>query len=627
VTDSRRLLSACLSWLVCFLPASGQQSVIAPIAPIAPDANALLRPYLPKIVPPVRLGNSDRLAALVKAGQLYLSLDDALALALENNIDLEIARYSPITAALRVTRAEAGGALPGVPSGSAQAGGVTSGQGVLGSQAAAGASSGGGARGGGGDGNASITQIGPVTQNLDPTIQVTTTFGHRTTPQPNSVQSRTPALVQDQSNFTTSWQQGLLSGGNFSLSMRGNNLTENSPTNILNPSTATSISLNFQHNLLQGFGRAMNGRNITIARMNAATSPITFKNQVIAVVLSVVNAYYALAAASEDVRAKRSSLETAQTFVKDSTRRYEVGALAGVDLIPAESQAAAARRDLLIAETSLRQNETRLKALLSRNGTGNPLLASARIIPTDRLSMPGKDDIPPLESLLATALANRGDIALRKSGLETTQVSLLGTRSAILPRVVGFASTSQQGLAGTAVPPAPGSNSRPADPYFVGGLGTALGQSIRRNFPSENGGVFFQAPLRNRQANADQAIDELQFRQAQLGVQKDINQVQVDLMNAVVAIEQARARYETAAKNVQLAQLLLDAEQKKFQLGAATSFSVLQQQRGLVAAQSAATATLVSYRNARTALSQALGTTLEDNRISIAEAQAGRLTR
>jgi outer membrane protein TolC len=618
VTLRRQILSAALCGLVSLPPAIAQQ---AGIAPQAPAANVLFRPYLPQSVPPVRPGNSPRLAELVKAGQLYLSIDDAIALALENNIDLEIARYSPIAAALRVTRAEAGGALPGVPSGASQAGSVASGQGVLGSQAAAGVSGGGGAGSiSRGTGNASITQIGPITQNLDPTIQQTSTFGHRTIPQSNAVQSRTLALIQDQRNFTTSIQQGLLSGGNLSLSFRANDLKENSPSNILNPSVATSLTLTLQHNLLQGLGRAVNGRTITISRINLRTAPLTFKSQVIAVVTSVLNAYYSLVGSMEDARAKRAALETARQFVKDSERRIEVGTLAGVDLISAQSQEAAAQRDLVISETAVSQNELRLKNLISRNGLADPLLATARVIPTDRLTVAGKDDLPPFETMLASAIANRPDIALNKASLESAEISSLGTRSAILPRLVGFGTTSQQGLAGT-----PRSvNGAGPDPYFLGGLGTAMGQSLRRNFPSLNGGAFFQAPLGNRQALADQAIDQLQLRQSQLGLQKTLNQVQVDLLNAVVAIEQARARYQAAAKNRELASALLEAEQKKYQLGASTPFNVMQQQRNLAAAQAAETAALVAYRNARTGLEQALGSTLEAHNISIQAAAAGR---
>ncbi|MBI4891529.1 MAG: TolC family protein [Acidobacteria bacterium] len=618
----RQFMAFALSAFLCVPPVGAQQATS--IDPIKPQGDFFVRPYQAQELPPVRLSNSTRLGNLIKAGQLYLSLDDAIALALENNIDLEIARYSPISAALRVTRSEAGGALPGVPSSASQAGSVASGQGVLGSQSAAGVSGGGGngsiSRGGG---NASISQLGPVTQNLDPIVQYTATFGHRTVPQANDVQSRTTALVQDTRNSTLNIQQGMLTGGTLSFGFRSNYLNENSPTNILNPSTATSFSLNLQHNLLQGFGRAVNSRTITVSRINLKTSPLTFKTQVISVVNNVVSAYISLVAATDDVRAKQSALETAETFFKDSTRRVDVGSLAGVDLIAAEREAASARRDLIISQTTQSQTELRLKNLLSRDGIANPAFAAARIIPTDRLTIPDRDDLPTQEALVAQAMANRADLALRKSSIETTKISSLGTTSALLPRVVGFVGTSQQGLAGTARTVA----GNTADPYFVGGLGTALGQSLRRNFPSENGGAFMQATIRNRAASADQAIDELQLRQSELGIQKDLNQVQVDIMNAVVAIQQARVRFEASAKNRELADLLLEAEKKKFALGASTPFNVLQQQRGLTVAQAAETSALVGYRNARIALDLAIGATLESNHVAIEEAVAGRSSR
>jgi hypothetical protein len=237
----------------------------AAIGPVKPAASILFRPYEAVDVPAVRLADSDRLHALIRDGKLYLTAQDAIALALENNIDLEIARYAPISAAWRVTRAEAGGALPGVPSAASQTTSVASGQGVLGSQAAAGVQGGGSSSATRSSGNASISQIGPVTQNLDTTIQETTTFSHQTTPQPNTVQSLTSALVQNQRTYTGSIQQGLLSGGSLSITYSDHYLNENSPTDVLNPSVAPNLSFSLQHNLLNGFGTEVGGRTITIS--------------------------------------------------------------------------------------------------------------------------------------------------------------------------------------------------------------------------------------------------------------------------------------------------------------------------------------------------------------------------
>lgn len=629
MTRLRQAAAAGLVWLMA-MPAPAQ--VGAGIEPVRPQAGVFLRPYQAQTVPPARLGNSERLRSLIRAGHLYLTVQDAIALTLENNIDLEIARYSPVLARVRLTRAEAGGALPGVPSAAAQAGTVASGQGVLGTQSAAGVAGGGTERVSRGAGNAQITQLGPVTQNLDPTIQSTTTYAHRSIPQPNAVQSLTPVLVQDLVNTSYSVQQGLLSGGNFTLSLRGNWLDENSPSNLLNPSWATTLSLSVQHNLLQGFGRAVNARTITVSRINLRTSDEQFRSQVIAAVDAALNAYYSLLASGEEVKARRSALETAERFVKESRRRYELGALAGVDVLPAESQEAAARRDLIVAETTHGQNELRLKNLISRNGVADPELRAARIVLLDSLSAPAAEPLPDLPALVEKAMQRRPDVLVRKAGVESAEVSALGTKSAILPRLIAFGTTTQQGLAGTGrtvtqVTPGQPPRVQQPDPYFVGGFGTALGQSFRRNFPAINGGAFFQAPLRNRQGTADQAVDELQLRQSQLQLAQFLLQVQVDLTNALAAAEQARTRWEAAAKNLDLARALLEAEEKKFSTGVSTPFEVVQQQRQAAQAQAAEAAARAAWHSARLALERAAGTTLETYGISLDEARRGEVAR
>src|SRR5689334_1917515 len=606
----------CIFWPVSL--ASAQHASIEPVRPAAP---VLWRPYLAPDVPPVRVANTAPLRDLVRAGKLYLTAQDAIALALENNIDLEVARYDPIAWAWRVERAEAGGALPGVPSGASQAVSVANGQGVLGSQAAAGVGGGGGNLGGRGTTNATISQIGPVTQNLDPTIQEATTFSHRTIPQPNSVQSLTAALIQDQRIYSGSLQQGLLTGGSVSGTYTDHYLNENAPSDVLNPSSAANLSVFFQHNLLQGFGVAVNARNITVAKINLQTSDLNFKTQIIGTVVNVLNTYYALVADYEDVKAKNSAVEVAQKFWEDTKKQVLIGTLTGIDATRAESQVATSQRNLVISQASLRQHELQLKNLISRTGSDDPVVANAQIVPLDRIVIPAADDLPPLKELVQTAMANRSDLAAEKAGLKTAEVSALGSKNGVLPTLVAFGDTSQAGLAGKPRPVVAGGFVEPPDPYFVGGAGTALGQIFRRNFPSEGGGAFFGTPIRNRQALADQGIDQLQLRVQQLTNQKDLKQAEVDILNAVVALRQARARSDAAVQNRILQQQLFDAEQKKFSLGASTPYNVVQQQRDLAAAQSTEIAALATYMNARLVLDRTLGTTLETNHISIAEAR------
>jgi outer membrane protein TolC len=594
------------------------------IAPVRPQAPIIIRPYMAVIVPPVRLANSPRLSELVRAGMLYLTAQDAIALALENNIDIEVSRYNPFISEWNLERAQAGGALPGVPSGASQAGSVASGQGVAGSQAAAGVSVP-GARSNGSGSNATISQIGPVTQNLDPIVQENSTFSHLSSPQPDEVQSGVFNLIQSTHVYSGSYQQGLLLGGIATVSYSDHYLSENASSDLLNPTVAPSVSVSLQQNLLRGFGIAANARTITVARMNLNTTELNFKTQVISVVSQVLNAYYNLAADYEDLRAKRNASETAQGFLNDVKRQIEIGSVAPTDLIAAEAQAASSAQAVVDSDVAAQRQELSLKNLISRTGPADPVLANARIVPTDSIAIPPADHLFPIDQLVRQALANRSDLASELAGEKASEVNSLGTRNGILPTLDGFAVESQAGLAGTPRTVTVDGFSQSGDKYFAGGAGNALGQVFRRNFPTEQAGAFYQEPIRNRQAQADYAIDLLSLRQTQLGNRKDLNQVEVDVRNNVVALQQAGARYDAAIKNRELQQELLDAEQKRFRLGASTPYNVALQQRDLIAAQSAAVAALVAYSNARVSLDQTLGITLEANHVSMDEVKRGKI--
>ncbi len=620
----RRRVAIALCWCCSVQFAPAQQASIQPVRPSAP---IVARPYLPAEVPPVRLGNSGRLSQLIRAGTLYLTLQDAIALALENNIDIEVARYNPILSTWQLERAQAGGALPGVPSGAAQAGSVASGQGVAGSQAAAGVTGTGGSAAAGGTANATISQIGPVTQNLDPTIQETSTFSHKTVPQFNVVQSITPVLISNTRVYSGAYQQGFLSGGSITVNYTDHYLNENAPSDLLNPSVAPNLSFSFQHNLLRGFGIAVNSRTITVAKINLNTSDLNFKTQVIGTVAQVVNLYYALVAGYQDVKVRQSAVGLAQTLYEDNQKQVAIGSLIPLDVTRAEAQLAATRRDLLNSQTSLQQQELQLKNLISRTGVADPALRNARIVPLDRIEMPAQDNLAPLPELVQRAVANRSDIAAEQAGVRTAEISALGTRNGILPNAQVFGGESQAGLAGTPHTVITRAGSQSPDAYFIGGMGNALGQIFRRNFPTERIGAFFATQVGNHLAQSDYGIDQLQLRQRQLSVQKDINQVAVDVANSVVALRQARARYEAAVQNRELSQQLLAAEQKKYSLGASVPYNVIQQQRDLAAAQSSEIAALVSYSNARVSLDRTLGTILDANHVSIAEAQSGSVGR
>jgi outer membrane protein len=593
------------------------------IEPVRPDAPILWRPYIAPTVPPVRNGNSSRLEGLIRAGKLYLTAQDAIALTLENNIDLEVDRYDSSMLAWRLERAQAGGALPGVPNGASQVSSVASGQGVLGSEVAAGLGSLASGNNNKGTVNATVTQVGPVTATLDPTIQEATTFSHTSSLQADPILSEVTNLIQGQRVNTGSYQQGFLFGGSVNVGFTDHYLNENAPTDVLNPSGSSSLSISVQQNLLQGLGVPVNARTINVAKINLSMSDVNFKAQVSGTVISVLNTYYSLAADYDDMKAKQDAVETAQRFYDESVQRRDLGALAELDVVTARNQIATARQNLVNSQAAVQQQELQLKNLISRTGTGEKLIADVESVPLDHISVPASDDLPPIRELAKKALENRPDLIVERENLRAAGISALGTINGLLPTAQVLASASNQGLAG--VPRTVGGVTPNA--FVVGGIGTELGQIARRDFPSESIGAYLALQVYDRQAEADYAIDQLQLRQQALTTAKDLNQAQVDVTNAVVALRQARARYDAAVQNRILEEQLLTAEQRKFALGASTSYNVVQQQRDLSAAHSAEIAAMATYESARLNLDQVTGATLDANHVSLSEAKSGKVAR
>ena len=234
------------------------------------------------------------LNSLLRAGKLYLTVQDAIALAIENNLDLEIDRYGPLLAQSALERAQAGGPIRGVPSASAQVSSVNAGVGVNGSTQSAGLSGGGGGGSGGSRGNAAIQQVGAITPNLDPVLQSTTTQAHLTQPQANTVLSQTNALIQSVRTTNTTVQMGLLSGGMVQFRNYEQSFKENAPSDTLNPAVGPHMDLAFQHSLLQGFGVKLNDRGIRIAKINTGASLESFRSQLLDLVANVLNSYWDL---------------------------------------------------------------------------------------------------------------------------------------------------------------------------------------------------------------------------------------------------------------------------------------------------------------------------------------------
>jgi outer membrane protein len=397
----------------------------------------------------------------------------------------------------------------------------------------------------------------------------------------------------------------------------------------LNPSTSSALSLNITQNLLQGFGIAVNARNIHIAKNNREVSDLQFKSQVINIVAAIINLYWDLVSFGEDVKVRQQAVDLNEKLLSDNRKQVEIGTLAPIEIVRAEAELASAQQDLTIAQTRVLQQETILKNALSRNGVASPSVAEARIVPTDRIQVPQTEAIQPIQDMMAEALRSRPEISQRRIQLVNDRINLNGSRSQLLPNLDLVVNLANNALTGqvSSLALLPGSPPRQVTPFFIGGYGNALSQIFGRNFPDYNIGFQLNIPLRNRAAQADMLLDQLTVRQREIGIQQLENQIRVDVQNALIALQQSRATYLAANKTRVFREQTLDAEQKKYALGASTIFNVILVQRDLAQAQSAEVNALSSYSRARVQLDTATGQTLNNNNISVSEAFQGTVTR
>jgi outer membrane protein TolC len=567
-------------------------------------------PYRPPAVPDPNLVNSEHLSSLLRAGNLYLSLRDTLALALENNIDLEIQRYVPRMAEAEVLRTRAGGYAPttvgtSVLPGPASVGGIAPNSGLQAYQVAG------------------LTQIGPIAPGLDPVLVGSANWAHSTAPQSNTVTTGTSALIQRQDTNALSVQQYFLTGTQVSLGLNDSTVFTNSNHSAISPGTTSGLNLTVSQHLLQGFGPGLNGRQIHIAKNNREVSDLTFKAQVITTIVAVAALYWDLVTFNENVKVKRDAMAASQRLLEDNRKQVEVGTMAPISVVQAEAEIASDQQALVVAETQVLQQETILKNALSRTGVLDPLVANAHIIPTDTITIPDQEAIAPIQDAMATAESSRPELVQYRILVENQRIAVQGTRNELLPTLDLVGSLQNNGLAGQVNPLFVGS----VPAVFTGGYGTVLSQLFARHFPNYALGFNLNVPIHNRAAQSDYINADLTLRQQQLGVRRMENQIRVEVQNAAIGLQQARAQYQAAAKQRVLEEQTVDAEQKKLAAGVSTTYNVILTQRDLVTAQSNEVAARSVYAKARVEMDRVTGQTLYDNNISMDEAVKGQVSR
>lgn len=619
-----------LLWFLITLVAAASAQTNAPVTSEMPKSHNPLSAYSPEKVPEPQLTNSPLLGQLIRDDKLHLSLKDAIRLALENNLDLAIARYNLPIANTDILRTKAGGVFRGVNAGVVQG---TPGGGVGGFGAGApGGGAGGttGGAGGAGAGASGLVQstlgVGTAVASYDPAITASVGAEHQTSPQSNLQIYGVPSLQLNTGQANVSYSQAFATGTSFSVQFNNNSQTNNSPFYNLSPTLTSMYQFSFQQQLLAGFGFGPNLRYLRIANNNKRISDIAFKDQVIVTVTQIENIYWDLVNAYEQTQVSEQSLAFAQQSLDTAKKQLQLDSIPEMDVMRAEAEVSRRDQDLTVARTTLQLQELLIKNALTRR-LDDPVLEAVPVVPADRLDSTQPTASQAVQDLIAQALQDRTELAVSDIDLVNRQISRKAVTNALLPSLslVGFYGGS--GLAG---PPNPAynpvlagaPNTSPVPTNFAGALGNAFNNSS----PDYYIGLNLNIPIRNRVAKADQYRSELEYRQAELRREQLKKQIRIEVRNAQYALEQSRARVESAIKGRDLAKRTFEITRKEQDLGAGSSYQTMTAQRDLSVAELDLVTARTIYEKARVELDRATGATLERNGVLIQDAITGTLT-
>jgi outer membrane protein TolC len=597
-----------------------------------------LKPMFPNPIAPYtrtgvelpRLGNTPRLDSLVRDGKIYLSLADAVVLALENNFDIAIARINLDIADTDILRAKAGSSLRGVSTGvvSGTLGG--SGTTVTGGGGPGGTSEGTGGTGSGAGGLVlSTSGGGPQPETLDPTLTSTLEY-EATTAISSSAFTGSAPVQSTTSTFNFGYTQGFLTGTQLGVTFNNSRGTNTNPYDTYSPLINTGFRATATQHLLQGFGTGINGRFIVQAKNDRRITDSAFRQQLLYTVNQVENIYWGLVSAYEDEQAKERALAQTTQLTSDNRRQLEIGTLAPLDVVNSDSAVATDKQALVASQSNLEYQQLLMKQAIARDLTG-PVLSAAPVIPTDRV---GLDRLPEedmtVDELVQQAYVNNPQIEQAVLSMKNNELTMKAEKNGLLPTVDAYAFYGSNTLSGSQSPyldcAALSAFGGGSCSYPAVGYGTAVGNLFNGTAPDKGVGVNITIPLRNRVAQADQARSQMEYRQAQMRLQQLYTQVRIQVINGQYALTNDRAQVTAAQAGRDYAAQSLEAEQKKLKLGASTSALVLQQQRNMATAENALISATAAYAKDRAGLLQLLSKTLDRYGISITEAATGVMT-
>jgi len=602
----------------------------------------ILQPYQPQEVPQPNLGNSPRIDSLMHNGKIYLSIDDAVALTLENNLDIDIARYNLNIADTDYLRAKSGASILGVNAGIVQ---NTPGGGVGGLGGTVGSGAGGTtvAPSGVGTGTnglvSSTLGIGSPITSFDPIVTSTLQLDKDDT-ESTSVFSPVPVVGQNSYTANFAYAQGFQWGTSVTAGFNNTHITTNNPTNLLTPELSSNFQFRITQNLLQGFGSLPNLRFIRIAKNNREISDVAFRLQIITTVDQIEDMYWDLVYAYENVRVQQEALTYAQKALDDSKKQAKVGTVPPIQVVSAQSTVSTNEQNLILAQNNLQLEELLMKNAVSRS-VEDPVLAEADVIPTSTMQLPEQELVTPTQDLINQALDHRAELVESRIDLNSRDLSSKAVRNAMLPTLDAFAYYGGSGVGGNVNPALLPPTCNPAittcfttttaPPPFVNGgpvgYGNTLSQLFNGAAPDKGVGLTLTIPLRNREAQANQVRAELEYRQAQVRLHQLENQIRIEVRNAQFDVKQNRAAVEAAQYAVDFARQTLDADQQKLKVGLTTTTAILQDASVLTTSESNLVSAKAAYEKSTIELDRATGLLLDHSGIDVAEATRGQVTR
>jgi outer membrane protein TolC len=587
-----------------------------------PKSHNPFSPYTPDHVAEPVLTNSPRLDSLIRDGKLYLSLKDAIYLALENNLDLAIARYNLPIADTDLLRTQGGGSFRGVNTGVVQG---TPGGGVGGFGAGApGAGAGGttSGAGGAGAGAAGLVQstlgAGTPVASYDPALSLNMGIEHLTSPLSNQTVFGVSSLHLNTAQVNSIFSQAFPTGTTVSFEFDNNRQTTNSPNTDLLPVLNSFYRFTFRQELLAGFGFGPNLRFLHIAKNNKKISDIAFKDQAIATVTQIENIYWDLVSAYQQARVNEQSLAFANQTLDNARKQLKLEAIPEMDVMKAEAEASKRDQDLTVARTNLQLQESLMKNALTRT-LDDPTLEEMPVVPTDQMQ-PDTEASGPILDLIERALRNRPELLETDIDLVNRQISRRAAHNALLPSLALVGFYGGTGLGGEPNPAAPNPSNVPND------LPGTWRNTFNNSSPDYYLGLSLNIPFRNRVAKADQYRSELEYRQASLRKEQLKKQIRIEVRNAQYALEQSRARVGSATKAKNLAQRTFEITKKEQDLGAGSSYQTMTAQRDLSVAELDLVTAMTAYAKSKVELDRATGTTLEHNGVLIQDAVSGKVT-